>query len=531
MSGSEVLEDTHKMQPIGLATHVVYPAVEVMNALAGCKTSIWNANEDSALGSSRGVVRLNNLMVALDDVKVIRQNALNKACVQVLTDVCGIDGTHFGLPSSIEVKKDLIAAGKSEAEAELEIANAYKQHIRVTGVSMSEHAPQPGEESSNTALTDMYEGQFRFYNMYVVEPGDLMEHFIPTPSQMDQIDYRVFAKYKMWGDGQVPVLLRPLRLRNIADEIQRSLHLYVSHPDIQHKLYGTRYLSNAARANALYMINQYQKMIVGLGMAAFMKETSTALQPVNPSNGTDKLSISSPYRDFNPNLDFVTDLAGARVFRLNKGGNCKWPELRRLLYKNKTYNRVAQDGDNENDIVSVTDHDAFLAIWGVLNSLIEPGEVIPGSFEGLVGEEFERNRLYYQSVQRNPTGIMEMSRREADHTPLSAAMQWNVHLLKTLNLPVTKAGERSVYEVGDVEDDSGNPIVNIAKKDSAYGRTPNLDTELGCMLQAQEILLSGGVTAFAQMVQLQVNNAPARCLRKNSPGQLGTATMIGTNHI
>lgn len=533
MNDDQVLDDTHKLQPIGLHTLTTFLSCDLLEELGKNKDSIWGGGSTGGMYDSRGEVRLRNLLVEVNDARIVRNNNMNKACVQVISDLSGLDGTLFGLPGSAEVRQDLVKRGRSPHEAEQIIAEAYRSHLRLVGVAMTEKTPQPGDDTSNLTVTAQYQGVFNFFSMFQVEPGDMLQHFIPTPSQLAEINFDRFATLKMWGTGQVPVLLRPVRMRSVSDEIARALDLYVNDPDIHDKLYGTRYLQNSARNNSLLAINLYQKMIAGLGIYRFMKATNTALAPVKPHDGTQKLNVSMPYQAF----DLALDNDGAGLFKLNTDGNCLYPELRRLLYRNLATNQVPHEGDawvnalGSANIQMVTDPDSFLSIWGVINGLIDPGEVIPNSFEGLVGLELANNQLDYSNMQVGMGEVMSMKKTDSRMKPLAAVVQWQTDLLRVLNIPMVRPGQRSAYEVGDVVDSQGNFRHNIAKTVGSHGMIEDVNLEIGRMLRCQELRLRNGIDAFTQLVMLQVNTASARAIRRNSPGRLGAAEMFGSNNI
>jgi len=393
---------------------------------------------------------------------------------------------------------------------------------------MSHYYPEAGDDGVNHAITAQYEGVVNFFTLFDVEPGDLLQPFIPTPTQMQKIDYQEFSKHKMWGVGQVPILFRPVANHHIADDFMRSMDLLISHPDIHMKLFGTRSLVHTARFNSLMAFQQYQKKIIGLGMYKWMKETNTAFYSTEPTDGRNRLTVIPEKREFKDDLD--QDPANPLKFKLNTSGNHKFPHLRQLLYRNKVYNRIAKNGDNWADVERCTDPESFLIIWEVLNGLIEPGEKIPDSFEGLTGAMFAENKLKYHTSQTGVSDLMNMKRTDPNMTPLAASMQWNVDLLRATNLPYVRADARGAHEVGYIEDELGNAITNVAKTNSTYGRIFNVNTEIGSAGAGVETTLKTGINAMIQTVQQHVNMAPARCLRRNKAGQRSAATLIGSHN-
>lgn len=515
MSG--VRPSTHKLQPIGGDMQVVYPATDLMRYFNSTTDSIFVTNETSSC-NVRNKIFKRSILVEINDAHIVHRSMLGTAAVEVVADLAGLDGTLFDLPPAQEVKKLLLARGYSEDAADMEIAEAYRDHLRFVGISLSEHTPGPNDDAANKALSAQYVGIINFWSLYRIEAGDALQICIPTRQQLEAFDHNELATYHMWEPGQVPVLLRPVNKRTIREAVSRAIALYLKHPDINEKLYGTNYLNNVARNNGLIAMQVGQLTMAGLAIASWMKASGTTFVPVTPRPGTDKRSITSARPKADATLDYPNN-----AFKIDTSGNCRYPQLRQMLYRNKVQNRLAREGDPDGQIEELTDHDDFLTVFFGAMGLIPSGEVIPRSWEGLVGEEFARNRAVYANNQKTGSDIVNMKKSDPLASLLSACTQWQLELLKTLNLPELGVEIRSSVEIGDVESETGDHVVNIAKTSGSNGLINDTNLEIGRCLQVQELNLAGYVTAMAQLMQYAAHNSCARSVRKNGPHQLAAA--------
>lgn len=527
MSAPYESNDDHTTMPIALKTATVFASHEVMRVLDRTKSTLFDANRSAAItGRKRHSIYVHNLVAELNDVQGVGAFA-EKSHMHLLADFGGIDGTMFGLPPSAETRDLLMERGYSEEHANRMICESFMHHIRTSGIALTGTNPKTADASCNDEFTLQYSGAINFLCVYKTRVGDLLSAFIPTPQQLARMDPNESTIKKFFGKGEVPLLLRPMKIVNMVEKAANNVDLYVNHPDLHNRLYGTVQIANVAHNNALQHYIRGQKLVMLLGMYKFFKDTNMAPAAIGlvGNGGKDKRSLGAITRVYQ-----AIDVNGANEFELSLAAGSA-PHLRRLFYRNTVENRIAKNGDPIADITSAVEPEDILVILGVALGLIDPAEVTVGTFEGIVGQEFTNNRIFNSSIKLSLAELLTMKKNDARMTPLTAALKFEVELVQMMNLYVKdskkKVAGRSRLEVGDVEDNSEQYVTNLAKTSGTYGRITDMSTEIGRMANCQEIDAKALLLGIAQLYQVDLKDCVARNIKNNNPIQNGNAFLIG----